>query len=130
MLIPHLHFKGTCREAINLYETAFNIKAESIITSREYGSNEPDADKTIAHAVMSIHGQKIFLNDRFGKADVSTDIAVHLIIMFKCTDDFMSCYNIFKDECTMIDPLKELPYSELSIQFIDKFGVQWGFMVG
>lgn len=129
MLIPHLHFTGNCKDAITLYERAFNIKAETIISSLEYGSNEPDADKTIAHAVMYIHGQKIFLNDRFGKRDTSTNIAVHLIVMFKSIDNFLSCYDVFKDECTIIDPLEKLPYSELSVQFIDKFGVQWGFMV-
>lgn len=30
MLIPHLHFCGDCKEAIDLYEKAFNTKIESI----------------------------------------------------------------------------------------------------
>ena len=67
MLIPHFHFTGNCKEAIAFYETAFNTKAQTVITSREYGSTEPDAENRIAHAVMYIHGQKVFLNDRFGK---------------------------------------------------------------
>jgi len=29
----------------------------------------------------------------------------------------------------MIDPLETMPYSPLAVQFIDKYGVQWGFMV-
>jgi uncharacterized glyoxalase superfamily protein PhnB len=29
----------------------------------------------------------------------------------------------------IVDPMTELPYSALAVQFIDKFGVQWGFMV-
>ena len=58
MLIPHLHFCGDCKEAIDLYEKAFNTKIESI----DY---MPDGKK-IAHAAMNIHGQEVFLNDNFG----------------------------------------------------------------
>ena len=31
-------------------------------------------------------------------------------------------------EEAIVDPFIKLPYSELSGNFIDKFGVQWGFM--
>ena len=78
---------------------------------------------------MHIHGQKVFLNNRFGKRDTLTDIAVHLIVMFKNKADLLSCYDIMKEESITIDPLETLPYSPLAVQFIDKFGVQWGFMV-
>jgi PhnB protein len=82
-----------------------------------------------AHAVMHIHGQKVYLNDRFGKKNTSTDIAVSLIVTFKNKDDLLSCYDTMKEGSTTIDPLETLPYSPLAVQFIDKFGVQWGFMV-
>ena len=129
MLIPHLHFSGNCKEAISLYEKAFNTKADSIIQNSDYAPEEYKNDNRIAHAVMPIHGQKVFFNDRFGKKDTSTDIAVHLIVMFKSEADLLSCYDIMKEGSTTIDPLETLPYSPLAVQFIDKFGVQWGFMV-
>ena len=34
-----------------------------------------------------------------------------------------------KEESITIDPLETLPYSPVAVQFIDKFGVQWGFRV-
>lgn len=129
MIIPHLHFDGNCKEAISLYEKAFNVKADRIIANRSYDPQEYKGDDRIAHAVMHIHGQKIFLNDRFGKKDTSTDIAVNLIVMFNSKKDFLTCYDIMKERSTIIDPLETLPYSPLFVQFIDKFGVQWGFMV-
>jgi uncharacterized glyoxalase superfamily protein PhnB len=49
--------------------------------------------------------------------------------MFKNTDELLACYEIFKKDSITIDPLEELPYSKLAVRFIDKFGVQWGFMV-
>lgn len=128
MLIPHLHFCGDCEEAIALYEKAFRTKAESIVYNRDYAPDENPDDKGIAHAVMNIHGQTVFLNDRFGNQDKSLDCAVHLIVMFPSAEELLACYEFFKEGSTIIDPLEKLPYSELAGNFIDKFGVQWGFM--
>lgn len=128
MLIPHLHFCDNCEEAIAIYEKAFNTEAESIVYNRDYAPNEYPDDNRIAHAVMNIHGQKVFLNDRFGNKDKSLNCAVHLIVMFPSVEELLACYEFFKKESTIIDPFTKLPYSELSGNFIDKFGVQWGFM--
>ena len=128
MLIPHPHFCDNCEEAIAVYEKAFDTKAESIVYNRDYAPDEYPDDNRIAHAVMNIHGRKVFLNDRFGNKDKSLDCAVHLIVMFKSVEELLACYEFFKEESIIIDPFTKLPYSELSGNFIDKFGVQWGFM--
>lgn len=128
MLIPHLHFCGDCEKAIALYEKAFSTKAESVVYNRDYSPDECAEDSGIAHAVMYIHGQKIFLNDRFGNRDRSLDCAVHLIVMFPNAEELLACYEFFKEGSTVIDLFEKLPYSELSGNFIDEFGVQWGFM--
>lgn len=128
MLIPHLHFCGDCGEAIALYERAFKTKAEGVVRNSDYAPEECGDDKGIAHAVMNLHGQKVFLNDRFGNKDRSLDCAVHLIVMFPSVEELLDCYEFFREESTVIDPFEELPYSRLAGNFIDKFGVQWGFM--
>lgn len=78
---------------------------------------------------MHIHGQMIFLNDRFGNKEKSLNCAVHLIVMFSTVEGLLACYEFFKEGSTVIDPFTELPYSKLAGNFIDEFGVQWGFMV-
>ena len=123
-----MHFCDNCEEAITIYEKAFNTKAENIVYNRDYTPNEYPDDNKIAHAAMNIHGQKVFLNDRFGNRDKSLNCAVHLIVMFPSVEELLACYEYFKEESTIIDPFTKLPYSELSGNFIDKFGVQWGFM--
>ena len=85
-------------------------------------------DNSIAHAILYIHGQKIFLNDRFGNKEKSLNCAVHLIVMFSSVEELLACYEFFKEGSTIVDPFTELPYSKLSGNFIDQFGVQWGFM--
>lgn len=129
MLIPHLHFNGNCKEAISFYEKAFNVKADCVIYESDYAPADGKNGARVAHAEMHIHGHKIYLNDRFGKKDTSTDIAVHLIVTFQNKTDLLSCYEKIKENSITIDPLESLPYSPLAVQFIDKFGVQWGFMV-
>ena len=129
MLIPHLHFNGNCKEAISLYEKAFNVKVDSVILNSDYAPEEYKNDNRVAHAEIRIHGQRVYLNDRFGKEDTSTDIAIHLIVTFKNKAGLLACYDKMKEESITIDPLETLPYSPLAVQFIDKFGVQWGFMV-
>ena len=43
-------------------------------------------------------------------------------------EELLACYEFFKEGSTIIDSFEKLPYSELAGNFIDKFGVQWGFM--
>ena len=58
----------------------------------------------------------------------SLQCAVHLIVMFPSAEELLACYEFFKEGSTMIDSFERLPYSELAGNFIDRFGVQWGFM--
>lgn len=123
MLIPHLHFGGNCKEAIDLYEKAFNTKLEE-----ESIDFMPDG-KNIAHASMKIHDVKVFLNDGFGNKDKSLECgAMHLIVTFNTVDELLTCYEILKIDDNLT-PFKETPHSKLCGNFIDKFGVLWGFMV-
>lgn len=137
-LIPHLHFYGNFREAIALYERAFRTECENLIGSRTYATEiNPDnkrgeaetPDDKVAHAIMKIHGHTIYLNDRFGNKGMTTDCAVKIIIMFSSADELLECYKIIGSNSITVDPMEKLPYSELAVEFIDKFGVQWGFMV-
>ena len=125
MLIPHLHFSGDCKDAIAMYEKAFNTKAGEI----EYMADDGSSNPQIAHVRMEIQNQTVFLNDRFGNRDKTLDCAVHLILTFKTAEALLACYGHLKEGSTMIDPFVETPYTELCGNFMDRFGVLWGFMV-
>ena len=120
MLIPHLHFCGGCEEAIALYEKAFGTKSDMILR---------EEDGSLVHAEMRIHGQRVMLNNRFGNKNQSTDCAVALIVTFENSEDLLSCYEILKPDSTLIDPMESVSYTELGVQFLDRFGVQWAFMI-
>ena len=125
MLIPHLHFNGDCKDAIAMYEKAFNTKAGRI----EYMADDGSGSPKIAHVRMKIQNQTVFLNDRFGNKDKTLDCAVHLILTFKTAEALLACYEELKEGGTMIDPFTKTPYTELCGNFMDRFGVLWGFMV-
>ena len=131
MIIPHLHFCGNCNFAIALYEKAFDTKVDEIVRNHDYNSGKYFGDTQIAHANMKIHGQTIFLNDNefFANKNNSTNFPVHLIIQFKTAKELLSCYEILKSDDTMSYPFEKTSYSELVGNFMDKFGIWWGFMV-
>jgi uncharacterized glyoxalase superfamily protein PhnB len=103
-----------------LYEKAFNTKAE----------NYDYRDNKIVHAEMNIHGQRVWLNDSFGNKDKFLDCgAVHLILTFNTEKELLACYEYLKEGDNTPTPFKETSYSKLVGNFMDKFGVLWGFMV-
>jgi len=119
VLIPHLHFGGGCADAIALYEKAFGVMAGGF----DY------RDGLIAHAEMDIHGQRVFLNDAFGNKQKTGDCgAVHLVLTFGTAEELLACYEILRDEGDDGVPFVKTPYSALCGNFMDKFGVLWGFM--
>ena len=125
MLIPHLHFYGDCKKAIDLYEKAFNTKVDNI----DYCDTN---DNRVNHASIKIHGQTVFLNDNdamFNVKDISLNFPVHIIIYFQTEEELLACYEILKDGDTTNNPFKKTSYSVLVGNFKDKFGILWGFMV-
>ena len=120
MLIPHLHFCGDCAEAIHLYEKAFHTTVASIDCAAD--------GKSIAHAAMSIHGQTVFLNDNFGNKGRTWDCAVHLILTFKTAEELLACYAVLAPEGDAAKTFYATPYSALCGNFMDRFGMLWGFM--
>ena len=120
MLIPHLHFGGDCAAAIAAYEKAFGT------TAFDYDHRNGG----IAHAVMTIHGQTVWLNDAFGNKVMSPDCgAVHLCLTFDTSEALLACYEQLKPDGDAAPPFTEEPYSPLVGNFLDRFGVLWGFMV-
>ena len=71
----------------------------------------------------------VMLNNRFGNKNKTTDCAIALIVTFKNTEDLRSCYEILRLDSTLIDPLNSASFTELGVQFLNRFGVQWAFMI-
>jgi PhnB protein len=125
MIVPHLYLNGRCEEAIAQYVEALGAEVKVLLHHPEDGPQ-----KGVMHAEIYIHGQKIMLNDVGpGSAD-SQRAPVELVIIFDNAEDLKKSYKIMKEGSRTISPMEETFYSQCVVEFRDRFGVPWGFMVG
>lgn len=132
-IVPTLNFGGNCREAIHLYERAFNGKITSLITYREandpkYNSLLKDNQKDyIYHAELFIDNQRIIMSDHV-EIKFQPCYSNFLTIMCDTKEEVQYAYDILKESSQTIYPMEETPYSTCRVVFVDKFGIRWGIM--
>ena len=124
MLVPHLYLNGRCEEAISYYVEAFGAEVKVLLRNSE---NEPQ--KGVLHSEIYIHGQRIMLNDVSGYNDDNRRGILELIVIFDNEEVLKEAYEIMKDGSRQISPMQATDYSPCVVEFQDKFGVPWGFMV-
>jgi PhnB protein len=125
MLVPHLYLNGRCEEAISLYVKAFNAEVKVFIPFPE---NEPQ--KGVLHSEIYIHGQRIMLNDVHGNIDYPQRGTLELVVIYDNIEELKISYEIMKEGSHTLSPMQATDYSPCVVEFWDKFGIPWGFMVG
>lgn len=121
MLATHIYFNGQCKQAIELYQQAFNATVETLI--------EDENNARVIHAELIIHDQVLILND-FGNNDgVSISGGYQLCVQFDDEAALVKAYDILKNGSTTIEPLQAADYSSCIVRFIDQFGTRWAFWV-
>lgn len=65
--VANLHFTGTCREAIALYQAAFGAKVHVLVTQQDCAGDHftprPGEEHYIWHAELAVGEQGLLLND-------------------------------------------------------------------
>ena len=125
MLVPHLYLNGRCEEAISMYMAAFNAEVKVLIRHPQEGP-----EKEILHAEIYIHGQRIMLNDITGNNEYTERGTIQLIVIYDNEEELKNSYKIMEEGSHIVSPMQATKYSPCVIEFCDKFGVHWGFMVG
>lgn len=130
---PTLNFGGTCREAIRMYERAFNGEITCLITYREADDpaympllNEEQKDY-IYHAEIAIDGQRIIMSDH---VDIEFQVCYSnfLTVMCDTKEEVQRAYAIMKEGSKTIYEMEATPYSSCRVVFVDRFGIRWGIM--
>ena len=132
-ITPTLNFGGTCREAIRMYEKAFDGKITCLISYRE--ANDPaympllnEAQKDyIYHAELVLGDQRIIMSDH---VDIEFTVCYSnfLTIMYDTKEEVQRAYEIMKEGSKTIYKMEATPYSSCRVVFVDKFGIRWGIM--
>ncbi|MBD5139047.1 MAG: VOC family protein [Ruminococcus sp.] len=134
-IVPTLNLGGNCREAIHMYEKAFNGKISCLITYGE--ANDPeytpllkeDQKDYIYHSELVLGGQRIIMSDLV-EGDIEFQICYSnfLTVMFDTKEEVQQAYEIMKEGSKTIYQMEATPYSSCRVVFIDKFGIRWGIM--
>lgn len=132
-IIPTLNFGGTCREAIKMYEKAYEGKITCLISYREANDpaympllNEEQKDY-IYHAELVIGNQRIIMSDHVD-IEFSVCYSNFLTIVYDTKEEVQRAYEIMKEGSKTIYKMEATPYSSCRVVFVDKFGIRWGIM--
>ena len=132
-VVPTLNFGGNCREALHMYEKAFNGKITCLITYAE--ANDPeyapllkDHQKDyIYHSELVLGDQRIIMSDQVD-IEFQTCYSNFLTVMFDTKEEVQKAYEIMKDGGKTIYPMEATLYSSCRVLFVDRFGIRWGIM--
>ncbi|MBN2837051.1 MAG: hypothetical protein JXR48_19010 [Candidatus Delongbacteria bacterium] len=69
------------------------------------------------------------LSDWGGNKILSPDSAIQMVVIFDNERELKHSYDILKVDSLTIIPLGPTFYSECLVDFMDKFGVRWCFMI-
>ena len=132
MLVPAIHFPGTCANAIAFYQKVFGAEVVSIAYNKEV-----PADSLMQSAMSNpnhiMHAELIVADTRINMCDVS-DIVVfgnmHLFnIFFDTVDEVMDAYNHLSEGGRVITALGPQFWTAMYVDIEDQFGIHWQLMV-
>ncbi|NIO20766.1 MAG: hypothetical protein GTN76_08525 [Candidatus Aenigmarchaeota archaeon] len=70
------------------------------------------------------------LNDIGGNNDYTQRAPTELVVIYDSVEDLKNSYEIMKEGSQTISPMEATFYSPCVVEFWDRFGIPWGFMVG
>ena len=132
-IVPTLNFGGNCREALHMYQKAFDGTIACLITYGEAGGpaytpllKEGQQDY-IYHAELVLGRRRIIMSDHVD-IEFQTCYSNFLTIMYDTKEEVQRAYEVMKEESRTIYPMEATPYSSCRVAFVDRFGVRWGIM--
>ena len=132
MLIPAIHFSGTCAGAIELYEKVFGAEILSVAYNRDAPADSPmraspETQNHIMHAELVIAGARVNM------CDVSDSVApgdMHLFNVFLDTvDEVIAACNQLAAGGRIVTALAPQFWTAMYGAVEDRFGVHWQLMV-
>ena len=132
-VVPNFHFGGKCKEAIELYQKAFDAKVDCLLQYKDAKIEDYDRPLTdeqknyVYHAEIHIGNQRIMMADNID-LPFAPSTSLFLTMTMDTKEDVMQAFNVMKDGCTIIYPPHSTTYSSCTVNFIDKYGFRWVIM--
>ena len=126
---PYINFDGTCRPALEFYQSVFKLEAPQIMTYGDAPGLPPDAsdeDKNrVLHAMLPICGSHMMFSDCPASFPLVQGNNVTISLGFAGKEEATRIYNELSAGGVIHMPLEKTFFSELFSMFTDKFGILW-----
>ncbi len=132
MVTPNFNFNGDCKQALELYEKAFDGEITQLFFFKDADPSDFSVPLTemqrgyVYHAEMIIGNQRLFFSDNIDQIPFGKNLS--LVITFEHKKDVERAYEIMIDGGYAITPLTETTYSSCFASLVDKFGMRWELM--
>jgi PhnB protein len=132
MVGMYLMFNGKCKEALKLYEKAFNVKIDEI---QRYGDMPPNPDFPVSnnqkdfilHSKFLLDGMEIMCSDSSGNSQRGSNM--YISITTKDEKPVKQAWDILKDAGEIYMELQPAFFALAHGSLQDQFGVNWMFTV-
>ena len=127
MLIPSIHFPGTCDEAIAYYKEAVGAEVKGIAYFRDAppdsGMDQSLPPNFVMHSEILMFGTPITMTD--GAENPITGGNFTLMLSLNSAEEVTSVFNKLADGGKVIEALAPQFWSSLCGDVEDRFGVNW-----
>ena len=133
-VIPNLHFKGNCTQAIELYKKAFGAEVKTLLryadaNPQDFIMDDEKQGDLVYHSEILIGNNRLFLNDTT-EEDFQTGSLFSLLVHFDTNDEIMAAYELLTDGAVIVSPMESQTYCAHFASLVDKYGMRWDLMQG
>ena len=129
---PNFHFKGQCKQALELYVSALGATMVSVVyyadaNSADWAISEGDGG-LVSHAEFYIGEQRCFASDA-SDIDIVGGNAQSLVVMFDDAAKGMAAYDALREDGTVVYPMKQMLHGSCDSCVIDRYGIRWEILI-
>ena len=133
-VMPNLHFKGNCMQAIDLYKKAYGAEVKALLryaeaNPQDFVMNDESQKDLIYHSEITIGNHRLMLNDTI-EDDFKKGNSLSLLVHFDTESECKEAYRIMAEDAVIISSMESQTYCACFASLIDKYGVSWELMAG
>jgi len=136
-VMPNLHFKGNCKDAIELYKKAYGAEVKVLLryieaNLQDFVMNDENQGDLVYHSEIVIGNHRLMLNDTTeDDNDFQIGNSLSLLVHFDTEDECKEAYRIMTEEgAIIISPMESQTYCACFASLTDMYGVCWELMAG
>lgn len=132
IVTPNFHFRGNCKDAIELYQKVFDCKVLCMLKNEDANPKDYISDakysEHVYHAEIMIGENRLMMSDISDESIHTPGNSLSLVVTFDTAVEVQKAYNLLKEDSTTLAPIQSTTYSSCFVSLIDKFGMRWELM--